>query len=173
MAQASGRGLNEVLLEVASIYPAAVRYGGGYWSEAVGNASGYAADVLDAMIRIARRPDRSREVLTDLMERYRDYATSVGSTFERALLDFNQAFVKLARAYPDAAARVASPARDPAGDPMTAVFQQLADFAAGEAVKLQGGQGSLDVQSLRQRLESCLAELRKIEGSAGARPGPA
>lgn len=172
MAQATGRGFSDVILEAISIYPAAVRYGGGYWSETVGNTTGYLADVLDAMIRVARRPDRSQEILTDLMERFRQYAASVGSTFERILLDFNQALVKVGRTYPDAASRVASWGPATAGDPMIGVFRQLADFAAGEALRLQGGEGRVDVEALR-RLESCLAELRRLEGSAAARPEPA
>lgn len=173
MAQARGRGLNEVILEAISIYPAAVRYGGGYWSETMGNTSGYLADVLDAMIRVARRPDRSQEVLADLTERFRQYAGSLGSTFERMMLDFNQAVVMLGRAYPDAAARAAGWGRGVTSDPMVGVFQQLADLVAAEASKLQGGQGHLDVQALRSRLESCLAELHRLEGRAGAQPEPA
>lgn len=173
MAQSSERGLSDVIQEAVSIYPAAVRYGGGYWSETVGNTSGYLADVLDAMIRIARRPDHSQEIMTDLLERFRQYTASVGSTFERILLDFNQALVRVGRAYPEAAARLVSSGREAKDDPMIGVFQQLADFAAGEALRLQGGEGRPDVKALRIRLESCLAELRRLEGALAARPEPA
>lgn len=166
MAQATRRGL-DVMMEVASIYPAAVRYGGGYWSEMVGNVSSQMADVLEAMVHIAARPDRSQEALAELVERSRQYLVASGSTFERMLLDFNQAMVKLSRMYPEAAS---PPRGSPSGmhdEPMAGALRQLADIAANEALKLQSGQGRPDIHALRLQLESCLAELGRLEGGAG------
>jgi hypothetical protein len=171
MAQAAGRGLQQMILEVASTYPAAVRYGGGYWSEMVGNVTGHVADMLEALVEVAKEPARSREVMTDLVGRTRQYLVASGSTFERMLLDFNQALVKLARACPESMSGPGHPAAAAGGDGVAQVFQRLADFAASEAMKIQASQGRPDLAALRQQLEACLTELRRLETPpAGASP---
>jgi hypothetical protein len=157
-----------MIMEAVSIYPAVVRYGGGYWSEIVGNLSGQMADVLETMIRVARRPDRSQEALTDLLERSRQYFVSSGSTFERILLDFNQALVRLGRLSPESASRPGQPAAAGSSDPIVVAFQQLADVATAEALKLQSGGGQPDMDAIRSRLEACLGDLRRLEGNAAA-----
>ena len=169
MAETVRSGLHAMLVEAAGAYPAAVRYGGGYWSEMVGNASGHMADVLEALIALGTEPQRSRETLTDLMERTRQYLIASGSTFERMLLDFNQALVKLSRLYPSPPLGGGRGDEGVGDDRTVGVFRQLADFAASEAMRLQFTPGRPDVDALRQHLHACLAELQRLEGP----PGPA
>ena len=170
MAQAAGAGLDWIM-EVARIYPAAVRYGGAYCSEMVGNASSQLADVLEAMVRFASRPAQGQEILTELMERSRQYMTASGSTFERMLLDFNQIIVQLGRGNPEATRRGGAP-RGVRNDPVAAVFRELADLATNEALKLQSGEGGADLEASTQKLEACLTELRQLLGRPAAGSPP-
>lgn len=172
MAQTAGRGLHELILEVASTYPAAVRYGGGYWSEMVGNATGHVADILETMIGVAREPARSREMMADFVGRTRQYLVASGSTFERMLLDFNQALVRVTRAFPESVAGADRPTAAAGGDRVAQVFQRLADFAASEAMKLKATQGQPDLAALRQQLEACLTEFRRLETAPAASASP-
>src|SRR5262244_3171446 len=122
MAQAVGRGLTELLVDVASLYPKVLRSGVGYWTEMVVNASGYAADMVETAVAVARKPRQTREALAELLDRYRAYLVSSGDTLERAILDFNQAVVSVARPSSQTAAAP--------GDPrIVEVFEELADFA--------------------------------------------
>jgi hypothetical protein len=168
MAATSGRDVKEWIVEVASIYPAAIRHGGGYWSEIVANAASHAADVLEALIRVARQPENGGAVLGDLLEQSRQYVISNGSTFERILLDFNQAIVSLGRAYPGAAATSRTPEIKVDRERMVDVFRQFADFAASEALRLHGGKEPIDPQALRRQIEVLLAALQRLEGDATA-----
>src|SRR5262249_2920638 len=90
MAQPAGRGLTDLLVDVASLYPKVLRSGVGYWTEMVVNASGYAADMVETAVAVARKPRQTREALAELLDRYRAYLVSSGDTLERAILDFNQ-----------------------------------------------------------------------------------
>ena len=163
MAQTAGRGWQDLVMTAAGLYPAAIRSGVGYWSEMAVHASNHLVDVLEAAIRIAKQPSRSPEVLAELIERTRQYLASSGSTLERAILDFNQVLMTLARPVSEAPASVAPAPTAGRSDRVVSVFQQLADFAVTEAAKLQGAQGQPDLRELRERMESCLAELRRLE----------
>ena len=155
MAQSAGRGLTNLFVDVASLYPKTLRAGVGYWTEMVVNTSGYVADVVETAVAVAREPARTREALAELLDRYRAYLVSSGDTLERAILDFNQAIVSVAR-------RSSAAATAP-GDPrVVEVFQQLADFATTEALKHRSGQSAPDFAALAAQLEACLAELRRL-----------
>ena len=104
MVQVAGRGLNDLLVNVVSLYPKALRSGIGYWTEMVVNSSGYVADMIETAVAVARRPGETREALAQLLDRYRAYLVSSGDTLERAILDFNQAVMSVARRSSDAAA---------------------------------------------------------------------
>src|SRR5262245_48894270 len=97
MAQPAASTFRDMFIGATSMYPAAIRTGVSYWSEMVVNASVYYADIVEAMISVARNPRRSEEVATQTMERLRDYLQRSGDTIERAILDFNQAIVTVAR----------------------------------------------------------------------------
>jgi len=155
MAQVAGRGLNDLLVNVVSLYPKALRSGIGYWTEMVVNSSGYVADMIETAVAVARGPGQTREALAQLLDRYRAYLVSSGDTLERAILDFNQAVMSVARRSSDAAAAPSDPR-------IVEVFQQLADFATTEALKDRSGQGAADFAALGAQLEACLAEVRRL-----------
>ena len=155
MAQAAGRGLTDLLVDVATLYPKALRAGVGYWTEMVVNTSGYLADVVEAAVAVARRPGQTREALAELLDRYRAYLVSSGDTLERAILDFNQAVVSVARRSSEAPAAPDHPR-------IAEIFQQLADFVTTEALKHQSGQSEPDRAALCAQIEACLAELRRL-----------
>src|SRR5215467_4315197 len=56
MVQVAGRGLNDLLVNVVSLYPKALRSGIGYWTEMVVNSSGSVADMIETAVAVARRP---------------------------------------------------------------------------------------------------------------------
>jgi hypothetical protein len=155
MAQATGRGLTDLLVDVVTLYPKALRSGVGYWTEMVVNASGYAADVVETTVAVARKRGQTRDALAELLDRYRAYLVASGDTLERAILDFNQAVMSIARRSPEVEAAP--------GDPrIVEVFQQLADFATTEALKHRSGQSVPDFAALGAQLEACLAEVRRL-----------
>ena len=163
MAQAAGRGLTDLLVNVVSLYPKALRSGVGYWTEMVVNNSGYVADMVETAVAVARRPGQTREALAQLLDRYRAYLVSSGDTLERAILDFNQAVISVAR-------RSADVTTAP-GDPrIVEVFQQLADFATTEALKHRSGQSTPDFAALGTQLEACLAEVRRLADARHVTP---
>src|SRR5215510_9877647 len=161
MAQAAGRGLTDLLVDVASLYPKVLRSGVGYWTEMVVNASGYAADMVETAVAVARKPRQTREALAELLDRYRAYLVSSGDTLERAIPDFNQAVVSVAR---PSSGTAAAP-----GDPrIVEVFEQLADFATTEALKHRSGQSAPDFAALVAQLEACLTEVRRLADTRAA-----
>jgi hypothetical protein len=163
MAQVAGRGLNDLLVTVVSLYPKALRSGIGYWTEMVVNSSGYVADMIETAVAVASRPGQTREALAQLLDRYRAYLVSSGDTLERAILDFNQAVMSVARRSSDMAAAP--------GDPrIVEVFQQLADFATTEALKHRSGQSASDFAALGAQLEACLAEVRRLAATHPVTP---
>lgn len=165
MAQAAKDTLVDLLVSAASIYPAALRHGVGYWSEMVVNTSSYWADLVEAALRVARRPGQYREVLADLTETFRRHVQMSGDTFERALLDFNQALMVITL-------RPQDPPAGPGNERAVNAWQQLADFAATQAMNVQSGQPRPDLEELRRRLDSCLAELRRAESGTGSGRSP-
>ena len=155
MAQAAGRGLTDLLVDVVSLYPKALRSGVGYWTEMVVSSSGYVADAVETAVAVVRRPGQTREALAQLLDCYRAYLVSSGDTLERAILDLNQAVMSVARRSSDAAAAP--------GDPrIVEVFQQLADFATTEALKHRSGPSVPDFAALGAQLAACLAEVRRL-----------
>lgn len=154
MAQVAGRGLNDLLINVVSLYPKALRAGIGYWTEMVVNSSGYVADMIETAVAVASRPGQTREAFAQLLDRYRAFLVSSGDTLERAILDFNQAVMSVARRSSEATAVP--------GDPrIVEVLQQLADFAT-TALKHRSGQSAPDFAVLAAQLEACLAEVRRL-----------
>jgi hypothetical protein len=162
MAQTAGRGLTDLLVDVVSLYPKALRSGVGYWTEMVVNNSGYVADMVETAVAVARRPGQTREALAQLLDRYRAYLVSSGDTLERAILDFNQAVISVAR-------RSADVTTAP-GDPrIVEVFQQLADFAT-TSLKHRSGPSAPDFAALGALLEACLAEVRRLADARHVTP---
>jgi hypothetical protein len=88
------------------------------------------------------------------------------------LLDFNQALVRVTRAFPESVAGADRPTAAAGGDRVAQVFQRLADFAASEAMKLKATQGQPDLAALRQQLEACLTEFRRLETAPAASASP-
>ena len=158
MAQPVGPTLRDLLVGASNLYPAAVRSGAAYWSEMVVNMSTYYADVLEAMINAAREPRRSGELLSGSLERFRDYLQRSGDTVERVILDFNQAIMTVARPPADTSDGAAG-----MSDRIADTLRQFDEFTSGRATGSHADHLQPDLQTLRERLETCLREIERLD----------
>ncbi|HYB44566.1 MAG TPA: hypothetical protein VEL75_22520 [Candidatus Methylomirabilis sp.] len=153
-------GLQGLVASMASVYPAYLRAGVGYWSEMAANSTSYWTELLESMIATWQRPEDGPAIFAAAVDRLRRHLELTGDSIERAVLEFNQGLVALGSPSPGAAR---------GGDRVGDVLRGIADAATSEA----WSQRAPDLAGLRRRLEALLAELCSLEGgSPGAGTAP-
>jgi len=148
--------LRDLYWSMASLYPAYLRAGIGYWTEMAANGSSYYLELLGSMVAAWQRPEHSERIFAEGVERLKTHMQWTGDAIERAILEFNQSLV--------APGRRPEPTGGAAGERAADALRDLADAATGAAWSARAS----DVRALRRQLEVMLDELRRLE--EGQRP---